>query len=165
MIYALWTIQLFLALCAVGGIYQFLVVRKCSFSLLLVINTCSILILLLLAAALANLRLVQYALAAVISLYGAEGLVLFGWQRHPAIIIPQVTHVGMIAVSIPLLVLADSPAGIAWLIGLPAGLIVRYVQRRALRMRSDTKQLADDPIVGRVFQRLVRDGRENRDAE
>jgi hypothetical protein len=159
---ALLVIQILLAAGAVGGMYEFLVVRRCGWLLWLVANTCSVLILLFLAASWLAITPVAFALAAVMCLYGVEGLLIFGWQAHPAIVIPQILHTAMLTANVLLWTQSQStPNAIGWSVGLGVGFAVRYLQRRSLRMRHDTDNLARDPVIGHIFARLTRSGKSN----
>jgi len=154
---ALWTLNTLLAAVALGGMYHFLVVRRCSFSLWLSANTCSLLIMVFLIVSFVGASPLTMAVAAIMFLFGAEGLLIFGWRLHPSIILPQIMHAGMLTVNVLLWIRShDITDLLSWIAGLGIGFVVRYFQRRSLRLRNDTAALARDPVIGRVFARMIR---------
>jgi len=162
----LWIITGVFLVGAAGGTYEFMVVRRCRLSLWLVANTCSVLMLLFAIAAIIGSKPAMFALAAVLFIYGVEGLFIFGWRRHPHILVPQFLHVVMASTSVLLFAQAPSPRHAAmWAVGLLAGFGIRSAQRHALRTRTDTAGLAQDPIIGSVFARLTQTSPAKDDSE
>lgn len=154
---AFWILVVFLTLCSLGGMYEFMIVRRCRFRVWLVTNTCSALSLLFLILWLLGARSLSYALAAMLGLYGLEGLLIFGWQYHPTIIIPQFMHATMIALNgILLCTIPGRGAIYGWLLGLAIGFVVRHYQRKALCRWSAIRVLFEDEVIGPIVQRLAR---------
>jgi hypothetical protein len=119
-------------------------------------NTCSVLILLYLLGYLLQYPVIYVILAVVLVLYGLEGLILFRWQNHPSIIVPQVLHITMITAGV-LQILRMSRVMFPYVIaGVVAGLLIRAVQRRCLNSRNDTQAFLDDPVIGAVFRRITK---------
>ena len=152
---AFWVLLSLLAVGALGAIHNFIVVRRCRFSLWLLANTCSGLVLLVLAAALLRLTVLTYLLAGVTFLFGAEGLTLFGRKARPAVLVPQAMHLGMILISFLMLHNTSAALLLTWLLGTGLGIPLRIVLTQLLRMRSDTRPLLADPVIGPVFARIT----------
>lgn len=154
---ALRLLEAFLLLAALGSLWQFVFRGRSAFALWLVANPCSPVSILFVAAHAAGAPTVAAFFSALLMLYGGGGLLLFGWRRHWAVLLPQAIHLAMAGAGVLFLAQYREPRCLlAAGIGLLAGPAVVHLQRRALGRRPDAERLARDPVLGAIYGKLMK---------
>jgi hypothetical protein len=139
-------------LIAVGGAYEFVVVRRLRPGLWALVNTCSIWGLSYVAARTLDLEVAASALTGAMGVYAVTGGVAFGWRLHPTVFIPQLMHAAMLGLNA--LLLAGGGHRVPWAAGIVGALAFWPLHTHLLRRRADAAPLRSDPVLGPIFARL-----------